>query len=361
MKQQLLLLLIIYAATGHAQHDTLKQNGSYIICLDHKSDCKPGSVTDNERLAIADTSLALVSGLIVNAQNEGIPFAELSFTDIQSGSIITCTTNPGGIYKTWIRAGKYHVTAACFRYKPLELPLLSLGTGQMHLLNMSLGESCCRQTKMVIKQGTGSREEYSSGQLCKRPAFPVTDQPFESGDYIMPDSIVSYWTAKQKRSQAYMRNCLPAGTYTEWHENGLLKSRGAYNKGGQKTGDWLSWNSNGLLTGEEYYRQGIAAGVWVYYNNSGQIISTVIHKRHGASITTTISLDAGHPIMTTERLYRDGSSQKTVFDPAHSLTTTEKHYANGRILFATKKNGKDYSRYACRLNSRGKLEMKKME
>jgi len=62
---------------------------------------------------------------------------------------------------------------------------------------------------------------------------------------------------------------LENGKWTEWHENGEIKSKGKY-LNGKRNGKWTEWHDNGEIKSEGEYLNGEKNGKWTQWHDNGQ-------------------------------------------------------------------------------------------
>ena len=126
------------------------------------------------------------------------------------------------------------------------------------------------------------------------------------------ESVTStlYYDSGEKMSEGEMQKGQKNGEWTQWHENGNIKSVGYYTNGlqdslwqwydesgvqtcrgtfllGKENGSWMNYFPNGLVSDFGDYRNGTMEGIWKYYYEMGSLKSTVNYKAgemHGKRI-----------------------------------------------------------------------------
>jgi len=146
----ILLIILFVPLTSFSQTDTTKKKYSYVVCDEFKKDCKSGNIITNKQTAIADTIVAFLSGKVVDNKNEGLPFATITLTNNISKTKNSCTTDLSGNYKLTLNAGQYTFKTVAFCFIPFTFDSLTLGTGDIHTLNVDIGEYCCLKTKKIL-------------------------------------------------------------------------------------------------------------------------------------------------------------------------------------------------------------------
>src|ERR1035437_8632865 len=117
----ILLTILFVPLTLSAQTDTTKKKYSYVVCAEFKKDCKPGHIITNQQKAIADTTVAFLSGKIVDNKNEGVPFATITLTNNVSKTKHSCATDLSGNYKLTLIAGQYTFKTVEFGFIPFTI------------------------------------------------------------------------------------------------------------------------------------------------------------------------------------------------------------------------------------------------
>jgi len=72
-------------------------------------------------------------------------------------------------------------------------------------------------------------------------------------------------------------NGIVDGRGAEWYNNGQQKTE-KFSKGGKLNGDFKAWYSNGKQMEEGRYINGLREGLWIHYNETGEVDSRVIFK-----------------------------------------------------------------------------------
>ena len=119
-----------------------------------------------------------------------------------------------------------------------------------------------------------------------------------------------YYDSGEKMSEGEMQKGQENGEWTQWHENGNIKSVGYYTNGlqdslwqwydesgvqtcsgtfllGKENGNWMHYFPNGLVSDFGAYRNGTMEGLWKYFYEIGSLKSTVNYKAgemHGKRI-----------------------------------------------------------------------------
>ncbi len=141
-KKQYIILFFtfcFYALTKgqikQAKLDSVKKY-EYEICV--FKEAKPGHIIINRQRGIADTTVALVWGQVLE-RAEPIQFVNVSFTDSQA-QIKGAITDANGNYRIHLQKGTYIVKFQYIANNTITIDKLQLGTGQIQEINVDLGK-----------------------------------------------------------------------------------------------------------------------------------------------------------------------------------------------------------------------------
>jgi antitoxin component YwqK of YwqJK toxin-antitoxin module len=126
-----------------------------------------------------------------------------------------------------------------------------------------------------------------------------------------------FYDSGTKMSKGMMQNGLETGEWTNWHENGNIKSNGYYAEGqkdslwqlydetgiltaagmyddGTENGTWVNFYPDGLVSDSGSYRDGLKEGLWKYYSETGNLEYTVNYKAGKMDGETTLYSPSGN-------------------------------------------------------------------
>src|SRR6185436_15014524 len=101
---------------------------------------------------------------------------------------------------------------------------------------------------------------------CKKPAGPSSDG--ELHGQSPPKGTVT-WCARADGTKH--------GTFTEWHANGAVKTKGDY-VDGKMEGVWTTFYDGGAKATEGSYRGGRKDGLWRQWDDDGTLQREVTHR-----------------------------------------------------------------------------------
>lgn len=102
----------------------------------------------HKNLVFADTTVATISGKIYGEsiysdkkfqQEDTLPFANISLTNVETQEIVGTTTNSDGVYSFSIPAATYQLKISFIGYNIVLIENLQLGTGEIFKLSAQLG------------------------------------------------------------------------------------------------------------------------------------------------------------------------------------------------------------------------------
>ena len=113
---------------------------------------------------------------------------------------------------------------------------------------------------VIILEKEKSTEYFVNGK--KMTELEYNEYQLEYDSLIKKRLATHYYIKYSKDStlvyEGLFKNVDQAcGTYKEYHSNGLLKTRGWYDKKGRKTSAWYYYNKEGELIFSEFYKKGI--------------------------------------------------------------------------------------------------------
>lgn len=115
-------------------------------------------------------------------------------------------------------------------------------------------------------------DSLNSGEWTYRYIMPLKD---EKGNIINePDSLWSraYRIEREKKN---LHVCKEGG-WEYYHENGVIKSKGNYEKG-RLSGKWSEYSTLGQLILESYYEKSRPIQKWKYWYSNGQLMKVIQH------------------------------------------------------------------------------------
>ena len=110
---------------------------------------------------------------------------------------------------------------------------------------------------------------------CSKPAGPCGDG--ELHGQAPPKGTVT-WCARSDGTKH--------GTFTEWHANGVVKTRGEY-ANGKMEGVWATFWENTVKHTEGNYRDGRKDGTWRQWDDDGTLQREEVHRVDSAESTWT--------------------------------------------------------------------------
>jgi antitoxin component YwqK of YwqJK toxin-antitoxin module len=90
------------------------------------------------------------------------------------------------------------------------------------------------------------------------------------GIYYKKYTDVPFTGKTTGKYQGSVRNGKRVGPWVEYHENGLLSSKGTY-KDGKRDGPLVSYDGNGKLYYKATYKDGEKHGLWITYYTDGKL------------------------------------------------------------------------------------------
>lgn len=136
-KNNLIYLLILCATLANGQvskNDSVKEY-EYKIYVYKKG--KTGQVIKNRTTGIGDTTIAFVSGQVLE-KNEPVPFVNVSFTN-SSGQKSGAISDIDGYYKIHLKKDIYEISYQNVGYNEFNIKKFKLGSGQMQEIIVDLG------------------------------------------------------------------------------------------------------------------------------------------------------------------------------------------------------------------------------
>lgn len=142
-----LLIGIIAFSISSKGYSQNKNDSSYYIKK------VKGEVLLNKFIGIADTTYALIKGQVFDSDRKKIQ-SEIIITGLRSNKQMTIDTDEDGKFNFHVPAEMYSVTFKHSGYGKFLIDTLSLSTGQIQEINISLGSRYVVQDWIIIKADT---------------------------------------------------------------------------------------------------------------------------------------------------------------------------------------------------------------
>jgi len=150
----LIILFGLSCSTARGQY-------TYEVCVEHPSDTS--RIVKNELLGIADTTVAFLSGQIVdNETNEPLCFANVILTNQRTNEKFGTATDENGTYTVTVPADQYELEINYIGYSTFQSEL-NLSTGELREIDVLLGQGGAFVTYEIT-----SDKKLSQRQLKKR-------------------------------------------------------------------------------------------------------------------------------------------------------------------------------------------------
>ena len=119
----------------------------------------------------------------------------------------------------------------------------------------------------------------------------------------------SYWFNGNRKESGTYQNFKKIGLWTNWRENGVIKSEERFNLDGEEDGAYREWYANGILANEINYKDGHKTGLLIgnytdgrigyqYYFNYGAFNNINYEYMHTGSIEHETDYRYGDPVRT---------------------------------------------------------------
>lgn len=132
----------------YGQTDTTKRKYEYELCVYHRPKEKP-TVLKNERIGIGDTTIAFISGTILDYKGQSLGFAVLYLMSLTDSSKHATFTDSLGNFQLHLPIDKYKLTALSVGYSSLTIDELQLGTGELREMKLQLGNGGAYKTYLI--------------------------------------------------------------------------------------------------------------------------------------------------------------------------------------------------------------------
>jgi hypothetical protein len=145
---------------------------NYELCVPY--DGKPGHIISNKTIGIADTTIAIVKGQVMNGILPN-SFSIVSFTDKTTGKQEGKLLDSTATFRNYLQAGLYSGRFSTIGFNDFIIDSLRLGTGQMQEIDVDLGKA-----SGFITYGFKSKKRFTSRQLSKMENKLKNGIPFNS-------------------------------------------------------------------------------------------------------------------------------------------------------------------------------------
>lgn len=118
---------------------TTKEQYTYEVCVEKESE--ESEIIKNELIGIADTTIAYLSGQIVNKETKApLTYSAVTLTSERTGGTFGRSTDTNGMYSIRVPADEYKLQIDYVGYSALWSEL-KLGTGEIRKIDAALGEA----------------------------------------------------------------------------------------------------------------------------------------------------------------------------------------------------------------------------
>jgi hypothetical protein len=136
MKDSVLILLMILSFSNCFAQTEPNNAHKYFSKTTKKVSAK---MLENKTLGIADTTLAYITGQIIDNEHRGVYYADIIITNVTNKDSSSFQTDSLGYFKFYIRAGDYSLQFRDNVYGGLIINSLKLRSGQIQEIKVSLG------------------------------------------------------------------------------------------------------------------------------------------------------------------------------------------------------------------------------
>jgi antitoxin component YwqK of YwqJK toxin-antitoxin module len=180
----------------------------------------------------------------------------------------------------------------------------------------------------------------------------ITDADFKYEFYTtdkspgIKDGRQYYWFkgGAIHNSQSGVAGELLHDRFTKFYRGNQMAEQGSFNNG-LKNGIWKSWHRNGMLQSEEYWKQGLKAGLSNVYDVEGKLLEKGRYKnskKHGRWINytskDTVNYHRGEIVVEKPRLTKEEKASQKAAKKLRKGETVKKPNLLQR-LFQKKRKG----------------------
>lgn len=141
-----------------------------------------------------------------------------------------------------------------------------------------------QRTSTYIREKRLRCVEYFSDDSLKQLTGVYTyyhhnGQVQETGNYVnnkKQGEWISYFLTGKKSEALEYRNDTAIGTITRWYQSGEILNKAEMDQQGNGKSTW--WFKNGMKMEEGRLQNSERDGVWIFYDNNGQICAETIYK-----------------------------------------------------------------------------------
>jgi hypothetical protein len=160
MKHIAYILFLVLPFVSLGQEDNSKKKYEYEICIYHKEN-EHSQILENKLIGIADTTIAFVSGTIVDYKNEPIGFSIIYFESVLDSTKYGGLCDSLGKYSIKIPSGKYLLKSKSVSYLDLVVNDFSISTGEIRKLDILLGDAGNHVTHSIISDKPLSKRKLN--------------------------------------------------------------------------------------------------------------------------------------------------------------------------------------------------------
>jgi hypothetical protein len=160
MKHITFILFLVLPFLSLGQEDNSKKKYEYEICIYHKEN-EHSQILENKLIGIADTTIAFVSGTILDYKEEPLSFSGTFFIDMLDNKKHFIIADSLGKYKISLPAGRYTLECVSVGYMSLKIENLIFKIGEIKEINIKLEEASYFKSHSIISDKPLSKRKLN--------------------------------------------------------------------------------------------------------------------------------------------------------------------------------------------------------